>query len=225
MAACCSVWSIVVDGLLAGLERAQGGDHVDHRAGRVDARALERAGLDPAPGPGRAARAGDEPSPALSGFAERRRRRPSAGRRCRRRRPDRLAVRAHDGVAELVDERAVGAAVNGRCACSARPGAVCTAKKPSPWIAKSSGSSVSRSACGRQVGDLLGDGGALAERRRRSGRSACSAAAARRTSAGGAVGLVARGRGVGEVVGDLVLARQLGEHAGGRDVEATLHRH
>ena len=40
---------------------------------------------------------------------------------------------------------------------------------------------------------------------------------------GRAVGLVARGRGVGEVVGDQVLTRLLGDHARRGDVEATLH--
>ena len=40
---------------------------------------------------------------------------------------------------------------------------------------------------------------------------------------GGPVGLVAGRRRVGQIVRDLVLADLLGEHAGGGDVEATVH--
>ena len=39
----------------------------------------------------------------------------------------------------------------------------------------------------------------------------------------GAIGLVARRRRVGEVVGDLILAHHLGDHAGGGDVEPAFH--
>ena len=110
-----------------------------------------------------------------------------------------------------------------RCACSARRAAVWTAKKPSPEIARSSGSPVSRTRLGREVGDLLGDAAGPSRAARPSGRSCvfCSSRSPNDCCCG-AVGLVARRRGVGQVVGDLVLADHLGDHAGRGDVEARV---
>ena len=91
-------------------------------------------------------------------------------------------------------------------------------------MAKSSGSPVSRAGCGvKSVCDLVDLHGGACEPTcwpvARVGEQQLAEGALRR-----AVGLVAGRRGVRQVVGDLVLADLLGEHARGGDVEATVHR-
>ena len=137
---------------------------------------------------------------------------------------DRLAVLAEDGVAELVDEAAVGGggelAVARVAHALRRSGRRRSRRRRSRSRGRLAGL---RSGCGGEVGDLARRSGRRCRAARRSGRSGCSAGAGRRSCPGRAVGLVARRRGVGEVVRDQVLARHLGDHARRGDVEPAFH--
>ena len=213
------------DHLLAGLERAEGRDHVDHRAGGVGVRALEgalahRAGGLAAGGAGDVGvadllRVVDVEDPDLRWG----RRVPSAPTRTGPplRPTTWLPVRSIERA--LRRERRTG-----RCACSARPAE--SGRRTSPRPDDREVERLAGLARGR--GGRVGGHGVDLRRRARARRPICPVTEFARSmlaeaALGRAVGLVAGRRRVREVVGDLILADHLGQHPGRGDVEASLH--
>src|SRR4051794_15929670 len=214
-----------LDDLLAGLVGPRRLHHVDHRLGRIGARVLERGGADRAGNLARddARRAGDVVVALLLGVAQKHDVELAWIDGAVGADLDRPVVAAEHVIAGERDQLALVVGVELAVARVARALARLDGEEAVAGDAEVERLAGVLERLGRPVGDRAGD---------LHGRRLVTDGLARHRVLEqelterllrGAVGLVAGRGSVGEVVGDLVLASLLGEHAGGCEIKAAIH--